>query len=97
MTLDEALGRLRAHEGELKRLGVEHLFVFGSTVRGEAGPASDVDLFLDYRRGQFGLFELMDVKSCAAKILGQAADVTTRDSLHHALRRDIEQSAVRVF
>jgi len=47
---------------ELKRLGVEHLYMFGSTARGEANDDSDVDLFFDYEKGRLGLFELMDVK-----------------------------------
>jgi predicted nucleotidyltransferase len=56
-----AIVALKAHEGELKRLGVEHLYLFGSTARGEARDDSDVELFFDYEKGKFGLFELMDV------------------------------------
>ena len=43
---DEAISRLQQHEADLKRLGVEHLYTFGSTARDEAGDDSDVDLFL---------------------------------------------------
>lgn len=42
---EEAIGRLREHEAALRRLGVDRLFLFGSTARDEAGEASDVDLF----------------------------------------------------
>ncbi len=31
---------------------------------------SDVDLFFEYERGVFGLYELMDVKDAAARIFG---------------------------
>jgi uncharacterized protein len=62
MRRDEAIMRLQQHQADLKRLGVEHLYIFGSTARGEAGDDSDVDLFFDYERGKLGLFELMDVK-----------------------------------
>ena len=67
MKCDDAISRLRAHEADLKRLGVEHLYLFGSTARGEARDDSDVDLFFDYVRGKFGLFELMDVQAYAAR------------------------------
>ena len=97
MTRDEAIGRLQRHETELRRLGVERLFLFGSTARGEARENSDVDLFFDYEKGKLGLFELMDVKAFAADILGVKADITTRDSLHKRLRPQIEASAMRVF
>ena len=62
MNRDEAISRLQQHEADLRRLGVEHLYLFGSTARGEARDDSDVDLFFDYPRGKFGLYELMDVK-----------------------------------
>ncbi|MGD0635328.1 MAG: nucleotidyltransferase domain-containing protein [Beijerinckiaceae bacterium] len=97
MKRDEAISRLQAHEADLKRLGVEHLYLFGSTARGESRDDSDVDLFFDYERGKLGLFELMDVKAYTAGILGAKADIMTRDSLHKVLRQGIEASAVRVF
>lgn len=97
MKRDEALSRLKQHEADLKRLGVEHLYMFGSTAREEARDDSDVDLFFDYEKGKLGLFELMDVKDYAAKILGRKTDIMTRDSLHRVLRRNIEASAVCVF
>ena len=97
MKRDEAISRLKQHEADLKRLGVEHLYMFGSTVRGEAKDNSDVDLFFDCQRGKLGLFELMDVKEYAANILGHKTDIMTRDSLHKTLRQQIEETAVRVF
>ena len=97
MKRDDAISRLRAHEADLKRLGVEHLYLFGSTARGEARDDSDVDLFFDYVRGKFGLFELMDVQAYAARVLGRKTDIVTRDSLHKSLRPAIEASAARVF
>ena len=90
--------RLKAHEAELKQLGVERLYLFGSTVRDEAAETSDVDLFFDYvDDDSFGLFQLMDVQEAAARILGCRADVMTRDSLHRVLRDAIVASAQRVF
>jgi predicted nucleotidyltransferase len=97
MKRDEAIGRLKAHEAELKRLGVERLYLFGSTARGDATESSDVDLFFDYEKGKFGLFELMDVKEYAAGILDRPTDIMTRDSLHKAIRQRVEAAAVRVF
>lgn len=97
MKPDEAITRLRQHEAELKELGVQRLYLFGSTARGDAGAESDVDLFFDYEKGKLGLFRLMDVKERASDILGRKADIMTRDSLHKVLRARIEASAVRVF
>jgi len=38
---------LRAHEAELKALGVRHAGLFGSVARGENGPKSDIDIAID--------------------------------------------------
>jgi len=92
-----AIARLKEHEAELKQLGVEHLYLFGSTARGEAREDSDVDLFFDHPLGSLGLFELMDVKEAAARILGRKIDIMTRRSLHPILREQIEASALQVF
>jgi len=97
MERNDAIAKLKEHEAELKRLGVEHLYLFGSTARGEARDDSDVDLFFDYEKGKLSLFDLMEVKEQAARILGRKTDIMTRDSLHKTLRQRIEASALQVF
>jgi len=97
MKRNEAIERLRQHEVELKQLGVEHLYLFGSTARNEARLDSDVDLFFDHPEGSLGLYQLMDLKDRAAQILGCKADIMTRRSLHRVLRPSIEASALQVF
>ena len=92
-----ALITLRDHQAEFHQLGVEHLYLFGSTARDEARADSDVDLFFDHPEGSLGLYELIDIKQAAARILGRKTDIMTRRSLHPALRRDIETSALQVF
>jgi uncharacterized protein len=97
MKRDDAIAILKEHETELRQLGVEHLYLFGSTVRGEAREDSDVDLFFDHPEGSLGLYQLMDVKDTAARILGRKTDIMTRRSLHPVLRERIEASALQVF
>jgi uncharacterized protein len=97
MRRDEAIRRLRENQQLLKRLGVDQLFLFGSTARDEAHEGSDVDLFFDHPEGSLGLFQLIDVKEATARILGREADIMTRRSLHPLLRQRIEASALQVF
>ena len=93
----EAMRRLKEHEAELRGLGVQRLFMFGSVARGEEHASSDVDLFFDHEKGKLGLFGLMEIKERASVILGCHADIMTRSSIHRLLRAKIEQSAVIVF
>ena len=97
MNRAEVIRLLKRHEAELKKLGVEHLFLFGSVASDDAKDDSDVDLFFDHARGQLGLYELMDVKERAQEILGRPTDIMTRASLHPVLRERIEETALRVF
>jgi predicted nucleotidyltransferase len=97
MTRDEAIRRLKEHQDLLRQLGVEHIYLFGSTVRDEAREDSDIDLFFDHPEGSLGLFQLMDVKEATARILGREADIMTRRSLHPLLKQRIEASALQVF
>lgn len=76
--------------------GVRALYLFGSTRRDEAGPESDVDLFVDYDEG-FSLLDLVAVKEDIDRVLGVQADLTTRGGLHPLLREDILREAERVF
>lgn len=97
MKRTDVINVLKRHEAELKKLGVERLFLFGSVARDTAKDDSDIDLFFDHPRGQLGLYELMDVKERAQQILGRRTDIMTRGSLHPALRQTIEKTALRVF
>lgn len=97
MTRDQALHRLTADAERMKALGVTALYLFGSTARGEAGPESDVDLFVDYDLDRFGFMELFRLEQELARSLGRPVDLLTREGLHPRLRGAIEREAVRVF
>lgn len=91
MDRDTAIAALRAHETELRQLGVQHLYLFGSTARGEARPDSDIDLFFDHERGKLGLFQLMDVKERAAETLGCKSSHTIAVRCRAAPRNSLER------
>jgi uncharacterized protein len=92
----EAIELLRQHRAEIAAHGVRALYLFGPTRRDEAGPDSDVDLFVDYDEG-FSLLDLVAVKEQIDQILGVRADLTTRGGLHPIFRDDILRDAERVF
>jgi len=97
MRRDEVIAILKRHEPEARALGVRSLYLFGSTARDEARTDSDIDVFVDYEIERFGLIELARLGNRLSEILGQPADVGTRDGLHPALRATIEREALRVF
>jgi len=83
---------------EIAARGVTGLYMFGSQVRGQAGEASDIDLFVDYDdESRFSLLDLVAVGRLIEEHLGIKADVMTRKGLHPILKENIEAEAVRVF
>jgi predicted nucleotidyltransferase len=97
MNRDEILAILRRHASDLRRLGAERLFLFGSASRNEAGPESDVDLFFDFDDPGFSIVELVALQERIGQLLNARADVMSRGSLHRRVRASIEGSSVQVF
>lgn len=98
MDRDTAITALQRRADAVRGMGATALYLFGSAARGEAGPESDVDLFIDYdESSRFSALDLVGIRLFLEEQLGQPVDLTTRDSLHPLLRGDIERSAIRVF
>jgi predicted nucleotidyltransferase len=94
----EAIEKLKSQADAIRALGATSLYLFGSVARDEAGPASDLDLFIDYDPpSRFNAFDLVGIKLFLEDELHLPIDVTTRDSLHPFLKDRIETSALQVF
>lgn len=94
----EVIDRLRKNEDAIRALGVATLFVYGSHARDEAGPESDVDVFVDKDPVKpFGFMEYTGLIIMLEDLFGTEVDVATRAGLHPLLRADIEASAIKVF
>jgi uncharacterized protein len=98
MTRDETLRRLRAHEADFRAAGVAALYLFGSTARDEAGPDSDVDLFMDVAAEQrMTFFDQLDIEALASAELGLKVELSTRAGLHPLVLEDVKTYAIAVF
>ena len=96
LTRDEALRILREHKAELvERFGVRDLALFGSTVRNESLPDSDVDILVFYD-------ELPDwityfsVQPFLEQLFGRSVDVCTTRELREEFKSRVEAEAVYV-
>jgi len=87
---------LQTKRKEILRIAAKHgarnVRIFGSTVRGEAGPESDVDFLVDVEPVHSSWFPaglILDLE----ELLGQKVDVVTEDSIYWLLRRRILKEA----
>jgi uncharacterized protein len=98
MDKDKVIQTLQESQPALAQFQVSSLSVFGSMVRDEAGPDSDVDILVEFEPGaHVGLFALARLQRCLQEILGRKVDLVTPKALHKALKKDILEEAVHAF
>lgn len=102
MNPDEALTILRAHETELRALGIESLLLFGSMARGDATTTSDVDVVVrltpEASEGGFAYFgRLDDLTERLREMLGCPVDVIGEPVGKDRLHQNIEREATPAF
>ena len=96
MNRDQVLKIIAEHREKLAReFCVKSLALFGSVVRDEATPASDVDLLVEFDGRPVGLFHLSRTQHYLESILGIAkVDLVLRDSIKPALKERILREAI---
>lgn len=86
------------HERELRAAGVASLSLFGSTARGEAGPASDVDLAVRFRPDSgVGAFGFAALSQRLSLWLQRGVDLVGEPTRKPAMQRAIDRDRLRVF
>ncbi|HFD17060.1 MAG TPA: nucleotidyltransferase [Rhodospirillales bacterium] len=94
--IEAVLHELRALLPELRRrYGVSSLAVFGSAVRGEAGPDSDLDILVEFETPP-GLFAFVRLEDEISARLGRKVDLVMRSALKPRLAGRILDEAVPV-
>ena len=80
-----------------RRYGVKELSAFGSVVRGEAGPASDLDLLVEFEPGvRIGLIKFESLAEDLSALAGRKVDLVTKRGLKPWVRPRIMQE-VRIL
>ena len=98
LSRDELVAILRAHEHKLRVLGIVSVAIFGSRMRGDNRPDSDLDLLIDYdKRRKFSLLDLAHAENFLIGILGCDVQLTTHDSLHDSSFQAIKRNSLTVF
>jgi putative addiction module CopG family antidote len=95
---EKVFAQLTALEKPLRERGLTSLALFGSYVRGRAGPDSDVDVLVDVAPDmQFSLVDLVSIKDYLEDRLGRPVDVVTKDGLDPIIRDRVRSEAETVF
>jgi predicted nucleotidyltransferase len=77
-----------------ERNHIQRLSVFGSAIRGQLGPDSDIDLLVEFEPGQTpGLFSIIRMELELAKTLGRKVDLRTPEDLSQYFRDEVMENA----
>ena len=81
LTREHAIERLRAAEAEIRAFGVRRLALFGSVVRGEARPDSDVDILVEFDPSQKTFRNFMSLADLLENLLEHHVELVTTEAL----------------
>jgi len=77
-----------------RRNRIQRLSFFGSVLRDDFSPASDVDVLIEFAAAaDVGLFELVNMQDELSQLLGRRVDLHTPASLSHFFRESVVSSA----
>ena len=82
---------LKQNSTQLGKFGVSRIGVFGSFVTGEQNAQSDVDLVVEFNKGQKNFHNFMGTASFAENLLGRKVDLLTPQSISPYLASHIEK------
>ena len=98
MTLEDIRQRLLDHRKDLEAEGMRSLAVFGSTARGEAEPASDIDLLVVLDPdARVGLIQFLGLQDRLSALLGREVDLISRDALDRMIGDRVDAEAQQIF
>ena len=98
MTRNEIIEKIRNNAEALKAEGVTKLAIFGSRVRGDNRPDSDLDVLVEVAPdASFSLLNLIGVQHIIGDATGMQAQATMRRSIPPRFAERITDDIVEVF
>lgn len=76
------------------RHGIRRLALFGSVLRGEDTPESDIDLLVEFEEGRApGLLRMAELELKLGAVLGREVELRTYEDLSRYFRDDVRSQA----
>jgi predicted nucleotidyltransferase len=98
MRRERAMAILRAHEPDLRSLGVVHAALFGSVARDDATATSDTDILIEFDPDAHpGLWADAGVKEYIAALFDGPVDVVDREALKPFIAPAATADAIYAF
>jgi uncharacterized protein len=96
MQRSQVLETIRSHRAELLDFGISSLALFGSVARDTAGPASDIDVLVEFN-APVGLFTFVRLQQHLETLLECRVDLVTPEAIRPVMRDRILAEATRAI
>ncbi|MDB5548163.1 MAG: hypothetical protein JWR73_2730 [Tardiphaga sp.] len=98
MTRDQIIAKIRENAAAIRAEGVTQLAMFGSRVRGDHRPDSDIDVLIDIAPdASFSYLNLIGVQHIIEDATGLPTQATTRSSMSERFAQRISDDLIEVF
>jgi len=95
-TKEEILKILKSKKGFLKKkYKVKNIALFGSYVRGENRPTSDIDILVEFYE-PISLLKFIELENYLSGILGTKVDLVVKSALKKNVRKQVLQEMLEV-
>lgn len=95
---NDAISRLKAHETELRAMGVAELSLFGSVARGDAGPESDIDVAARFDpAAEVGMVKYGAILDRLSTLLRASVDLVGEPARTARMQAEIDRDRTPVF
>jgi len=84
--------KLEEHRDRIKGYGVKRIGLFGSFVRSEQTPGSDIDVLVEFERGEKTFDNYMDLKFFLEELFACKVDLVVKEAIKPALKESILES-----
>ena len=87
----------RLIEQVCKRHRIRRLSLFGSVLRDDFGPGSDVDVLVEFESGQTPGLRFFDIQEELGRVLGRRVDLNTPQCLSRYFRDEVLTEAMPLY
>lgn len=81
LTKDRILKEIQQHTNELKAYGVKRVGIFGSFARSKPNPKSDIDVLVEFDKGNKTFDNYMELKFYLEGLFRRKVDVVIKEAL----------------
>nr|WP_297493348.1 nucleotidyltransferase family protein [Persephonella sp.] len=79
-----------------EKYGVKNLYIFGTYVRGEQTPESDIDILVEFEKGKKTFKNYMGLKFYLEELFRRKVDLIIKEAVKPRLKKYIYEEAISV-